>query len=354
MGSALAPSLKGFKANNIFIYGTVGTGKTITTQFVLKELGKAAKQAKSKVKIVYVNCKMRRVADTEYRLLAQILKEFGVHMPDTGLSTSILYKKFFDVVGNRPVVIALDEIDSLVKKIGDQFLYNLSRAEYKISLVGITNNLAWRDGLDARVKSSLAEGEVIFKPYNAEQLAQILHERAEMALSVPIDEAVIAKCAALAAQEHGDARRALELLRAAAEIAERSGMPYITEEHVDLAEQKLDNDRLVEGVRGQPRQSQAVLTSILKGLAGRSGNWIDSRILSSDIYNRYKQVCISGGLKVLTQRRVGDLLGELEALGLIETSVISKGRYGRCREIKVMLNETALLKVQRVLAESGF
>lgn len=355
LGMALAPALKGFKANNIFIYGTVGTGKTITTRFVLHELEKAARQAKAGLRVVYINCKMKRVSDTEYRLLAQVLREFGVRMPETGLSTSTLYKKFFEVIGDRPVIIVLDEIDALVKKIGDEFLYNLSRADHKISLVGITNNMVWRDSLDARVKSSLAEEEIMFKPYNAGQLADILGHRAAEALAEGASEGIIAKCAAIAAQEHGDARRALELLRVAAETAERSGRSEIVEADVDFAIGKIDSDRLIEGLRAQPQQSLAVMAAVFKPGDKVSGPaWHDSRILSSDVYGRYRKTAAGAGLKVLTQRRVGDLLGELEALGIIETRVISKGRYGRCREIKVMLNETSTLKAQRVLAEKGF
>jgi len=351
----LAPALRGYKTNNIFVYGAVGTGKTITVRYVLNELSRTAATTKKPIKTLYVNCRMKRSTDTEYRLLVAILKEFGVVVPETGLSTACLYRQFFEVVKGRNVIIALDEIDMLVKKSGDGFLYNLSRAEGNISLIGITNNLNWHEGIDTRVKSSLSEEEVVFKPYNAAQLADILKVRAADALDSEIDDVVINKCAALAAQEHGDARRALELLRVAAEIAERMGYVEILEENVDMADQKVNHDRLLDALRGLPKQSLAVLASILDLQAGsESGKWADKRILSGSVYSRYKALADRSGLKALTQRRVSDLTNELETIGVIDTRVVSRGRYGRTREVSVCLDDTSRFKAQRVLAEGGF
>jgi len=355
ISSLLAPALRGYKPNNVFVYGTVGTGKTITTVSVLNELNKAAKANKRDVKAIYLNCKMKRVSDTEYRLLAQLIREFGEAVPETGLSTASLYQKFFDAVKGKHVIICLDEIDALVNKIGDTFLYNLTRSEQSLSIIGITNNLSFFDNLDTRVKSSLGEEEIIFKPYNAVQLKDILMSRVGQAFSMPVDESIISKIAALAAQEHGDARRALELLRVSAEFAERNGDSVITESHVDFAAERIDHDRITEAIKGQPKQSQAVLASIfaVKDSAANGGSWKDTRVLSTDVYAMYRKICERVGLKSLTQRRVSDLIGEFETFGVIETRVISRGRYGRMREIIVHLNEQMKLKVQKLLAEEG-
>jgi cell division control protein 6 len=97
------------------------------------------------------------------------------------------------------------------------------------------------DHLDPRVKSSLGEEELVFPPYNALQLQDILKERAESAFKEgTLQEGVIAKCAAYAAREHGDARRALDLLRVAGELAERESSKKITLEHIDAANQKIE------------------------------------------------------------------------------------------------------------------
>ena len=356
----LAPLLKGYSANNIFIYGTCGTGKTICSRFVVKQLEEIAKAHKREINTIYINCKMKRVADTEYRLFAQLLREFGDVIPDTGLPTDVLYRRFFTHVDKKEqsIVLILDEIDALVNKVGDEFLYNLTRAndelkQSKLNIIGITNDLSFRDNLDMRVKSSLSEEELLFRPYNALEIKNILEERvAEGFFAGAVSESVINKCAAIAAQEHGDARRALDLLRVAGEIAERSGDTKITDEHVDIAEEKLDVDRVTETIKTQPRQSQAVLYSIIKMNETQKHNksWTDKRILTGDVFHSYEKVCANTGMKMLTQRRISDLIAELDMLGIISAKVISKGRYGRTREISLSLSEQLLERVNSFLS----
>ncbi len=349
--NVLSPVLKGHATSNIFIYGKTGTGKTICMKFVLDELKKVI-QDDNKIKSIYINCKMKKVADTEYRLLAYLLRSFGENVPDTGLPTDVLYRKFFKLLDNEKqnIIIVLDEIDALVKKIGDEFLYNLTRVDSelkkgKLTIVGISNDLSFTDNIDSRVKSSLGEEELIFPPYNALELRDILLERSkEGFVEGCIDESVINKCSALAAQEHGDARRALDLLRVAGEIAERTNSKKITERHVDLAEEKIDLDRVTEIVKNQPRQSQAVLFSIIK-----TNN---EKIMTGDVFDNYREICKNNGLKILTQRRVSDLIAELDMLGIVTTKVISKGRYGRTREISLAIENKVLDRVKKILKEN--
>ncbi|MBI4174070.1 MAG: orc1/cdc6 family replication initiation protein [Candidatus Aenigmarchaeota archaeon] len=366
MGSILAPVLKGYYPNNIFVYGTCGTGKTICAKFLIAHLQEIIKQSGKGLRSVYVNCKMKKVADTEYRLFAQLLKEMGEVVPDTGLPTDVLYRRFFDRVDSKQstFIIILDEIDALVKKVGDDFLYNLTRINQElkkshITIIGITNDLSFRDNLDLRVKSSLSEEEILFKPYNAVQLRDILQERASDGFrSGVVNDSILAKVAALAAQEHGDARRALDLLRVAGELAERAGEAAITERHIDSAQQKLDLDRVTESVRSQPSQSQAVLYAIIKTqekmeqtARHNSSGWIDKRLLTGDVFDSYLNVCKSNNIKPLTQRRVSDLIGELDMLGIITAKVISKGRYGRTRDISLAVKDESLARVKTLLQE---
>lgn len=356
--AALAPVIKGYQPNNIFIYGTVGTGKTISTKYVLSQLEEIAKKTEMKVKTIYINCKMKKVADTEYRLLAQLLKDFNENVPDTGLPTDVLYRKFFDMVEQtgKNIILVLDEIDVLVKKVGDELLYNLTRinTELKnssITIVGITNDLSFRDGLDIRIKSSLSDEEIIFKPYDALQLRDILAERASAGFNRgAVNDNVINKCAALAAQEHGDARRALDLLRVAGELAERSNNSEVGEYCVDKAEEKIDMDRITESVKIQPKHSQLVLYSIIKLDERRSKEkWTDNRMLTGDVFTLYSELCVLYGTKSLTQRRISDLIGELDMLGIITAKVISNGRYGRTREISVAVASGALNKIKEFM-----
>ncbi len=359
ISAVLAPALRGYSVNNLFIYGTCGTGKTVVVKFVLSQLKQITKNRN--ITSIYINCKMKKVADTEYRLLAQMLKELGETVPDTGLPTDVLYRKFFDTIDEKKqaLIIVLDEIDNLFRKIGDEFLYNLTRINTDlknstVTIIGITNDLSFRDTLDQRIKSSLSEEEAIFRPYDAVQLRDILSQRIKQGFNCEIKDHVINKCAALAAQEHGDARRALDLLRVAGEISERLGDQDIEERHVDAAEEKIDLDRVSETIKTQPKHSQAVLNAIIRlgnGHENNGGTWVDRRLLTGDVFNTYKRICQDNALKCLTQRRVSDLISELDMLGIINAKVISKGRYGRTREISLAINDSVLEKVKTFLDE---
>jgi cell division control protein 6 len=353
LGRILAPVLKGGKPSNVFIYGRTGTGKTLVSRFVGLELEKISKNNGQEVKVVYVNCKMKKIADTEYRLIAELSKELGKEVPFTGLPTDQVYHVFFETLDkkNLNLILIIDEIDALVQKTGDEVLYNLTRINQelknsRVSIIGITNSLGFIETLDPRVKSSLGEEELIFPPYNALQLQDILRTRASLAFSPEILEpGVIEKCAALAAQEHGDARRALDLLRVAGELAERNAEERVCISHVDIAQEKIDLDRVIETVKAQPRQSQAVLYAIIQSMEK------SKEIQSGEVFDIYNNICEKHGLKPLTQRRVSDLIAELDLFGIINTKVISKGRYGRTRVISLGLSETVCKRLKNLLYE---
>ncbi len=356
LASILAPSLKGNDPSNVFLYGSVGTGKTLIVKHVTEQLKNVADNKDIDVNIIYINCKMKKVADTEYRLLAKLARQLGEEVPSTGLPTDEIYNRFFNALQEQKgvVVIALDEIDALVKKVGDEFLYNLTRInddldETKVSILGISNDLNFTDYMDSRVKSSLSEEEIIFPPYNAIELRKILKDRTDKAfIEDALADGVISKCSALAAQEHGDARRALDLLRVAGELSERSEAETIEKEHVDRAQSKIERDRVVETVRSQPKHSKLVLYTILEMTED------EDEIATGDVYSEYKELCEELEISELTQRRVSGLISELDMLGVINAKVISKGRYGRTRQISVDLSDNIRAKLREMVEDKFY
>ena len=407
MATILVSALRGQTPSNILIYGKTGTGKTASAKYVSQELEETSRRYRVPCEVEYINCE---VTDTQYRVLAQLANGFQeenrtildralAHLreepltpdadeppardevidflrareldqlpadeqiealesleeeietvPMTGWPTDQVYQSFFESVDftERVVVIMLDEIDKLVEKSGDDTLYNLSRmnsslARSKVSIIGISNDLKFTDFLDPRVKSSLGEEEIVFPPYDANQLRDILEHRSGVAFVEDVLSAdVIPLCAAFAAQEHGDARRALDLLRTAGELAERSQSDIVTERHVREAQEKIELDRVIEVVRTLPTQSKIVLYAIIA--LERNGA---SSANTGEVFNVYKRLCNGIDADILTQRRVSDLISELDMLGIVNAVVVSKGRYGRTKEINlsVPVSETEAVLV---------
>lgn len=357
IASILAPVLRGEKTSNLFLYGLTGTGKTLSVMYVKDELMKRVKKESDfKLRIEYLNCKMKKVSDTEYRILAELIKKLGGEVPDTGLPTETVYNKFIEILDREKqfFVIILDEIDQTVKKISSDFLYNLTRLNSELSktqicIVGISNDLTFLEGIDPRVRSSLSEEEVVFSPYNAMQLQEILKDRSKLAFKDDVlQEGVVAKCAAFAAREHGDARRALDLLRISGELAERDGSKRILIKHIDEANTKIERDKILDVIKTQPKQFQYVLHSIFTLSDKANGQ----PVFTGDVYNYYQEVCLRNKSEVLTQRRVSDIIQEFDMLGIINVKVISKGRGGRMREIKLAIAKTIMEKAKTIVDES--
>jgi len=354
VASILAPCLKGEKTSNLFVYGVTGTGKTLSIQYVKEELLKRAKSNNINLNIEYLNCKLKKVADTEYRILAELIKKLGGEVPTTGLPTDAVYSKFIDLIEKEKqlLILVLDEVDHAVKKMSDNFLYNLTRLnseldKTQISLVGISNDLRFLDNLDPRVRSSLSEEEIVFSPYNALQLQDILKNRAEQAFyKNAIGNGVIEKCAAFAAREHGDARRALDLLRVAGEMAERQGDRKIKLKHIDLANSKIERDKILDVVESEPKQFQLTLLAILNIPKN------NEKVFTGDVYGAYQELCRKTHTEILTQRRISSIISEFDMLGLINAKNISRGTYGKTREIRSAIPKEIEGQAKAILNES--
>ncbi|UCF09266.1 MAG: ORC1-type DNA replication protein [Thermoplasmata archaeon] len=351
LASILVTALRGDRPSNVLIFGKTGTGKTAVVKFMGKEIKKSTDELR-KIQYIYINCE---VVDTNYGILANIgnrfISDWEEQIPFTGWPTEKVYNMLKEKIDSeaRVAVIILDEIDKLVYKSGDDVLYHLSKINddlerAKVSIIGISNDLKFTEFLDARVKSRLGEEKLVFPPYNAEQLRDILMQRAELAfIEGVVEPSVISLCAALAAQEHGDARRALELLRVAGELAERNMDRNVNESYVYKAKNKIELDCIAEVIRTLPTQSKLLLLGIILNEEGGR-----EKMTTGDVYETYRELCRKTGISILTQRRITDLISELDMLGIIHARVISKGRYGRTRDIQISV---PLLEAKKVLEE---
>ena len=338
VAQVLAPILHGSKPSNLLLYGKTGTGKTAVTNYVLSRLKVEANSPD--LVLAYVNT---RLADGEYRTLADFAKslDLGKQIPPTGLAIGEVMDRISDNIrsGGKRVVLVLDEIDYLVKLFGDDILYAFTRSGERLSpgfltLVGISNDLQFKEALDPRVLSSLSEEELVFPPYTVEELKEILAERAKMAFRPGVATAgAINLCAAMAGSEHGDARRAIDLLRIAGEVAERDGLKQVDDSCVSRASDKMEHDRVEEAINSLPIQSKAILQAIRPFKGGTN---------TGKLYVAYRNQAREMGIDVLTQRRMSGIVAELDLLGLVQASVVSKGRRGRTKKVQLLVDDETM------------
>lgn len=342
----IAPSLAKDKPSNILIIGKTGTGKTAVVNYIGKELMKADAE-NGNCCYIYVNCE---VIDTPYSILYnisnQIITDPNNKIPFTGWSLDKIFNeviKFTDEE-DKIFIIVLDEIDKSFKKNGDDIFYFLTTINEmlkrsRVSIIGITNNSKFTEEcLSPRIKSRLGEEKIIFPPYSPEQLIDILNDRARNAFYPnTVDDSVINYCAAISAQDSGDARKALDLLRISADIAERNGDSRVTELHVNHARQKIELDAVTEVIKTLTDQSKIVLMSVIRHPKNEEGY-----VTTGEVYAIYTDIATQLCYSVLTQRRVADLISELDMLGIVNARVKSFGRKGRTKEININISKDVI------------
>ncbi len=352
-----ACALLGNAPPNFLCYGMTGTGKTSTIRYVSQKL--AQQNSEIKTWWIYINC---NIISTPYRILAHIYNTISRRekIPHTGLPKDVIFKKLLGLldtrVGNSICFLVLDEIDILIeKKVGNEILYDLTRLNEnldtcKTSLIGISNLLKFRENLDPRILSSLGREQIVFPSYHAGELRDILIGRAKIAFQdTVLKEDVIPLCAAFAAKEYGDARKALQLLRKAGELAERAQNKNVTTKHVKKAQLDLENDLNIDYIKGMPLQAQLILTTIYL-ISKFSPEHV---IISGDIYEVHSEIrVLIPGVRELTKRRISDYINGLAKAGIISAVIKSMGHYGRTKIIKLDIGrdlvEKALSKIEKI------
>ena len=333
----LVDALNGHIPSNMLLYGVPGSGKTVVTRYVLSQLREKGLEMGQSVYTYEINC---RNVDTKYRVVqtiaTQLAQRGDAPVPFTGWPTDRVLETVvsrMSRVGGVHIIV-LDEVDNLVDKGGDDLLYALTSlntllTEGRCSIIGISNDLHFTQHLDPRVSSRLSQEDIVFHPYVATEIQNILNERAEMGIKADVlDDGVIKLCSALAAQEHGDARRALDLLRISVQKAEQRSQNSVDTKHVRLAQSQLEYDQVTPVIKTLPLHQKLVLFSICLNEENGLRN-----ISTGEVYRTYAEACSKIGTEPLTTRRVSSLLNELDTMGLIMARNVSKGRGGRSKQV---------------------
>lgn len=335
---SLLPILKKSRPSNLLVYGKPGTGKTLVVKKVLSKIRGRVEKSNFPIKLIYVNSKEET---TLYGLLVSFGRQLGLEkeLPTTGLAISEVFKRLLKKIDDDGLntILVIDEIDylvHLVSKSGKDILYQLTRANERLkkgslTLVGISNDLTFKERLDPRVISSLGEEEIVFTNYTVEQIRKILQDRIEQAF-IPnsVEEPALNLCAAMVGREHGDARRAIDLLRVAGEIAERKQDDIVREDHIREASQKIEENKEVTALKSYPLHEKVLIIAVMKANGASTG----------EIYSSYKDLCKQIRQKELTQRRITQMLSEIEMSGIISGRIIHQGIHGRTKKFKLTIS----------------
>ncbi|CAC11775.1 probable DNA polymerase II (DP2), subunit 1 [Thermoplasma acidophilum] len=333
MVTILSSIMRGSRPSNIIVYGKTGTGKTSTTKYVTKMLVEAA----SNVSVVYVNCE---IYDSPYSILVAIANSAGEEkIPELGWPIDRIYRETVERVEKtgKFFIIILDEMDRLIKKNGGDSLYVLLKLmtdvdSVRVSMIGITNDTTVLENIDARIKSRLNQESIVFPPYNASEIRDIISSRLDKVLGPGVvDDTAINLCAAIGAQEHGDARKAIDLMRIAIEIAIRENRNKITENEIYEARERYEMNVLREAISTLPLHSKIVLLSAVV-----TQEIEPNSVITGEIYENYRRICDDLGFSPLSPRRISDLLTELADYGLLVMDDRNMGKYGRTRSFSVV------------------
>jgi len=315
-----------FLAPLVSVYGRSGTGKSCIVKLICNNL-------EDSVSYSFVNL---RKARTIFGFANLILSELdapsisstqGINKAVDKIESRI--KDTLELENKKQFILILDEFDAIFSDTRNQpsdFVFkllniveNLRTNGYGLCIVAISNSSLNDFSLDDRVKSRMDRCEVFFAPYTEQELFDMLKDRSQKAFSRTINPKVLKLCAKLSGDEHGDARRALQLLRIAGEIA---GGVELSEKHVKDAAEKLDDDKL-KSILESATTHQKLLMAALAKLVLNTRKDLHSTM---EIYEKYQYLC--NGIDWLSYKSVFNLLAELENTGIIFAKKHSSGRHG--------------------------
>ena len=295
----LRPALQGNKPPNMLLYGPSGTGKSLIINAVCEQVLELSTSQDDRFGVIRINCQTIKSHDRAvYRLAKNAATEAGVDLgvPESGISTDQKLNRFYEILSDSfdSVIIILDEVDLLVGRQRDpneepaysKLLYQLSRAtqlgriDGHVSVAALTNDPRFMEDLDGRAESSFNPQDVVFQDYDANQLQAILERRRDAYQEAVLEDGIIPLSAAFAAQDHGDARKAIDLFRKAGEIADREGEETVREDHVRDAQEEAERDRTLTQMQGLSAQKKLSLyaTAVVPVYAQRNLNAIPSTV----------------------------------------------------------------------------
>ena len=341
-------------ARNFTITGPSGSGKTMAVKITLRDL---EDHVNGDLQTVYMTD-----LNNELRVLRRLSDQLDLDYKGTDLNH--YYDRIADTVLNNELhlVIVLDELEKILvqkgggKNHGNAFLKQLLEVRKRVvdadknaslTVIGISNYAYIDESMSPKVKSRFGRENIHFSKYNALELREILERRKGRAFqSGAIEEGVISKAAARVGNNSGDAREAIEMLKVAGDIALDEGAGRIQQDHIDKAHRQIEADRTVDAIRSVSKQSQFLALATITAYENEEVNFPAT---TGEIYKKYRELTEKVDHHTVTQRRVRDLLSELDMLGVFRVNVVSKGAHGRKSKIWVDLSDETIADLKEYL-----
>jgi len=328
---------KGLVVPLVSIYGRSGSGKSTIVQFVCKNLD---------VNFCYVNL---RKAKTVFGCINLILSELGHEnlknaqgMNNAFVILEKLIMQMLENSGNSLFVLCLDEFDTLFyDKRGkpSDFVYKLVVLVEKLRalkkhmcIVTISNKVLSEFNLDDRVISRIGTSEIYFDSYSQSDVLKIIRNRAKKSFLEKIDVDVLQYCANISSEEHGDARRAIDLLRTSGEIAGIENKK-ISKKHIDEAVSQLQKNQITTIISGGSYHFRLACAALSRLTYVNDEGWHST----SELFKQYQKI-ISSETRQISYRRFSEMLVELVNSGIAVSKTESKGRHGYGSQFKLTVD----------------
>ncbi len=328
----LRPGIRGGTPINTVVLGSPATGKTTA----INKIFELVEENSNKIVCVYVNCQLHT---TRFNIFSQIYKKiFGYLPPETGLPFSRIYEEIMRYLQNekKSLVIALDDVSYLFySNNANKIFYDILRAHeefkgVKTGIFAILSDIEFRYMLDKNVNSVFIPREIIFEPYNIQEMFDILKDRTNAGFYPNVLSDDLLYEIAEYASSTGDLRIGLDLLRVSGNFAETDASKIIEEKHLTDALQNTDSLSLKNTLKNLSDTDRILLESIV------TSDKID--LIAGDLFKIFSK-------KISPSYATFDrILNKLEFLRIIDINFTGKGVRGNSRIIILRFDNEEILK----------
>jgi cell division control protein 6 len=315
------------------IIGNIGTGKTVLSQHFGLNITKTAKQRNINLEYIHINC--RECKGSLFMILQRTIMNFYPNFPKRGYSAEELLQALMEILDDRDtyLILALDELESLIHHEGSDPLYNLSRIQEdrinspkRLSLICILRNSKNLENLDSSTRSTLQRNIIRLEDYSESQLEDILNDRVNLAFREgTITTQTLNLVAELGNSEGGNARYSIELLWRAGKYADAAELREVSPECVRNAVASIYPVVRKDVIAKLNLHEKLFLLGVVRYFKQTASAYISMR----DAEESYLLVCEEYNEKSRGHTQLWKYVQALSVNGIIQTMISGVGHRGK-------------------------